>query len=163
MKDTFFEVPGSKQARMIDLYAHKKGFKEYGVDVPDSIASQKNKLILLDPKEDSFFFQGASIEDGGSGLVSTANDYLKFATMLLNKGSFNGKRILNPETVEIMTSNQVEKKAKPYKFDAFGFGVTVGVTGGFPDPVIEPILDSTKDRAAVLTFNFFTFGFIFRI
>ena len=127
MKDTFFEVPGSKQARMIDLYAHKKGFKEYGVDVPDSIASQKNKLILLDPKEDSFFFQGASIEDGGSGLVSTANDYLKFATMLLNKGSFNGKRILNPETVEIMTSNQVEKKAKPYKFDAFGFGVTVGV------------------------------------
>ena len=107
--------------------AHKKGFKEYGVDVPDSIASQKNKLILLDPKEDSFFFQGASIEDGGSGLVSTANDYLKFATMLLNKGSFNGKRILNPETVEIMTSNQVEKKAKPYKFDAFGFGVTVGV------------------------------------
>ena len=47
--------------------------------------------------------------------------------MSLNKGSFNGKRILNPETVEIMTSNQVEKKAKPYKFDAFGFGVTVGV------------------------------------
>ena len=41
MKDTFFEVPSSKQARMIDLYAHKKGFKEYGVDVPDSIASQK--------------------------------------------------------------------------------------------------------------------------
>ena len=59
------------------------------------------------------------IEDGGSGLVSTANDYLKFATMLLNKGSFNGKRILNPETVEIMTSNQVEKKAKPYKLDAW--------------------------------------------
>ena len=29
MKDTFFEVPSSKQARMIDLYAHKKGFKEY--------------------------------------------------------------------------------------------------------------------------------------
>jgi CubicO group peptidase (beta-lactamase class C family) len=127
MKDTFFEVPSSKQKRMIDLYAHKKGFKEYGVEVPDSITSQKNKLILLDPKEDSFFFQGASIEDGGSGLVSTAKDYLKFATMLLNKGSLNGVRILNPETVEIMTSNQVTKKAKPYKFDAFGFGVTVGV------------------------------------
>jgi CubicO group peptidase (beta-lactamase class C family) len=127
MEDTFFEVPSSKQNRMIDLYAHKKGFKEYGVDVPDSIETKKNKLILLDPKEDSFFFQGASIEDGGSGLVSTAKDYLKFATMLLNKGTLNGRKILKPETVKIMTSNQVEKKAKPGKFDAFGMGVTVGV------------------------------------
>ena len=128
MKDTFFEVPNSKQNRMIDLYAHKKGFKEYGLEIPSSGETKKNKLVLLDPKENSFFFQGASIEDGGSGLVSTANDYLKFAAMLLNKGSLNGKKILNPETVEIMTTNQVEKKAKPYQFDSFGFGVTVGIT-----------------------------------
>jgi len=127
MNDTFFKVPVSKQKRMIDLYAHKKGFKEYGLDVPDSKGSKKKKLILLDPKEDSFFFQDTSIEDGGSGLVSTARDYLKFATMLLNKGSLNGVRILKEETVEIMISNQAEKKAKPNRFDAFGQGVTVGV------------------------------------
>ena len=34
MNDTFFEVPKSKQNRMIDLYAHKKGFKEYGLNTP---------------------------------------------------------------------------------------------------------------------------------
>jgi CubicO group peptidase (beta-lactamase class C family) len=127
MKDTFFEVPGSKQNRMIDLYAHKKGFPRYGVETPDMKNSKNRKLFLLDPKEDSFFFQKASIEDGGSGLVSTANDYLKFATMLLNNGSLNGRKILKPETVKIMTSNQVEKKAKPFGFDAFGMGVTIGV------------------------------------
>ena len=127
MEDTFFQVPNSKQNRMIDLYAHKKGFKRYGVEAPD-IRNIKNKnLFLLDPKEDSFFFQKVSIEDGGSGLVSTANDYLKFATMLLNKGSYNGRKILNSETVEVMTSNQSEKKAKPFKVDAFGQGVTIGV------------------------------------
>ena len=126
MNDTFFEVPESKRDRMIDLYAHKKGFKEYGLNTPES-KSKKNKLFLIDPKEKSFFFQKASIEDGGSGLVSTASDYLKFATMLLNKGSLDGKDILKPETVSIMTSNQVEKKAKPFKFDSFGMGVTVGI------------------------------------
>ena len=47
--------------------------------------------------------------------------------MLLNKGSLNGVRILKEETVEIMISNQAEKKAKPNRFDAFGQGVTVGV------------------------------------
>ena len=127
MEDTFFKVPNSKQNRMIDLYAHKKGFKRYGVETPDMRNTKNKKLFLLDPKEDSFFFQKVSIEDGGSGLVSTANDYLKFATMLLNKGSYNGRKILNPETVEIMTSNQSEKKAKPFKVDAFGQGVTIGV------------------------------------
>ena len=121
------DVPGSKQNRMIDLYAHKKGFPRYGVETPDMKNSKNRKLFLLDPKEDSFFFQKASIEDGGSGLVSTANDYLKFATMLLNNGSLNGRKILKPETVKIMTSNQVEKKAKPFGFDAFGMGVTIGV------------------------------------
>ena len=127
MEDTFFEVPNSKQKRMIDLYAHKKGFKRYGVETPDMRDIKNKNLFLLDPKEDSFFFQKVSIEDGGSGLVSTANDYLKFATMLLNKGSYNGRKILNPETVEVMTSNQSEKKAKPFKVDAFGQGVTIGV------------------------------------
>ena len=127
MEDTFFEVPNSKQNRMIDLYAHKKGFKRYGVETPDMSNIKNKNLFLLDPKEDSFFFQKVSIEDGGSGLVSTANDYLKFATMLLNKGSYNGRKILNPETVEVMTSNQSEKRAKPFKVDAFGQGVTVGV------------------------------------
>ena len=82
---------------------------------------------MVDNRKNSFFYQKPSIEDGGSGLVSTASDYLKFAKMLLNKGSLNGIRVLKEGSVETMVSNQVEKKAKPFKFDPFGMGVTIGV------------------------------------
>lgn len=127
MKDTFFQVPENKTYRMTNLYGHKKGFKEYGISLPKEIKAQKQKLVLIDDRNNSFFYQKPSIEDGGSGLVSSASDYLKFATMLLNKGSLKGKKILGEKYFTIMVSNQVEKKAKPFKFDPFGMGVTVGI------------------------------------
>src|SRR5690606_11184633 len=42
--------------------------------------------------------------EGALGLNGPIEDYAKFCQMLLNKGEFNGKRILKPETVELMTS-----------------------------------------------------------
>jgi methyl acetate hydrolase len=42
---------------------------------------------------------------GGGGLYSTAPDYLVFLQMLMNGGSWNGERILRPETVELMNKN----------------------------------------------------------
>ena len=44
---------------------------------------------------------------GGGGLLSTANDYLRFAQMLLNGGELDGVRILKRETVAMMTRNQL--------------------------------------------------------
>ena len=44
---------------------------------------------------------------GGGGMVSTAEDYFRFASMLLNEGELDGKRILAPATVKMMTSNHV--------------------------------------------------------
>ena len=44
---------------------------------------------------------------GGGGLYSTAPDYLIFLQMLLNAGSFNGTRILKPETVALMGQNHI--------------------------------------------------------
>ena len=44
---------------------------------------------------------------GDGGLVSTASDYSAFVQMLLNEGSWHGKRLLKPETVRLMTSNQI--------------------------------------------------------
>ncbi len=43
-------------------------------------------------------------ESGGAGLVSTLDDYAKFATMLQNGGEYNGKRILSKSAVRYMTS-----------------------------------------------------------
>ena len=48
-------------------------------------------------KEELIFFPA-----GGSGLVSTAADYLRFSQMLLNGGELDGVRILGKETVELM-------------------------------------------------------------
>jgi CubicO group peptidase (beta-lactamase class C family) len=44
---------------------------------------------------------------GGGGLYSTAPDYLNFLQMLLHGGSWNGARILSPETVALMGTNQI--------------------------------------------------------
>jgi CubicO group peptidase (beta-lactamase class C family) len=44
---------------------------------------------------------------GGGWLYSTAPDYLNFLQMLLHGGSWNGARILHPETVAMMSSNQI--------------------------------------------------------
>ncbi len=42
--------------------------------------------------------------EGAIGLNGPIEDYAKFCQMLLNKGEFNGKRILKPETIELMTA-----------------------------------------------------------
>jgi CubicO group peptidase (beta-lactamase class C family) len=43
----------------------------------------------------------------GGGLYSTASDYLRFARMLLDGGTLDGARVLRPESVDVMTTNQI--------------------------------------------------------
>ena len=45
---------------------------------------------------------------GGGGLCSTISDYANFCQMLLNKGIFNGNRILSPTTIDFMTQNHLQ-------------------------------------------------------
>ncbi len=56
---------------------------------------------------------------GGAGLTSTASDYARFLQMLLNGGELDGARVLKPETVAMMTSNQIT-----------GFPLTLGSIHG---------------------------------
>ncbi|MBI1388719.1 MAG: serine hydrolase [bacterium] len=49
---------------------------------------------------------------GHAGLFSTANDLAIFAQMLLNKGEFNGVRILKPETIDLMLTSQITEEAQ---------------------------------------------------
>jgi CubicO group peptidase (beta-lactamase class C family) len=51
--------------------------------------------------------QEPEFEMGGGGLYSTAPDYLAFMRMILNRGSGNGHRVLKPETVELMSRNDM--------------------------------------------------------
>lgn len=55
--------------------------------------------------------------EGAIGLNGPIEDYAKFCQMLLNKGEFNGVRILKPETVELMTTvNRLPEASQPFEF-----------------------------------------------
>ena len=126
MNDTFFQVPENKRYRMTNLYGHIDGFEQFGIEPPKGSKKSKTKLVLVDKANGSAYFNKISIEDGGSGLVSSAQDYLKFGQMLLDRGVYKGKRIISEESYITLTSNQLNEKNQ--RFDAFGFGITLGIS-----------------------------------
>lgn len=72
-------------------------------------------------------------ESGGGGLVSTLNDYARFAQMILNGGQLDGKRYLSPAAFKSMTSDHVGPDsgvARDYYYfpgDGFGYGYGLAV------------------------------------
>ena len=52
---------------------------------------------------------GKKYFSGGAGLTSTAQDYSRFAQMLLNGGILDGVRLLGPKTVELMTTSHTSE------------------------------------------------------
>lgn len=68
---------------------------------------------------------------GSAGLVSTARDYLHFEQMLVNKGELFGNRLLKPESVEVMSSDQAgdlfDNGGKGGAGVAFGYTVSITV------------------------------------
>ncbi|UVO50129.1 beta-lactamase family protein [Sphingomonas sp. SUN019] len=73
---------------------------------------------------------------GGAGIVSSADDYMRFARMLLNNGSLDGVRILKPSTVKLMATDQLdplvtERSWLPSKGNG-GFGIDFFVRTGQP-------------------------------
>lgn len=76
-------------------------------------------------------FAGKPLTMGGSGLVSSVDDYLRFARMLLGKGSLDGARIIKPQTLAVMTSDMLDPAITQRDFlpgkGALGFGVDFAV------------------------------------
>jgi len=114
MVDTAFSVPPAKLARFAANY------------------SRTNGLRVIDAPATSRFAKPVTFFSGGGGLVGTAMDYLRFLTMIARGGELDGHRILRPETVRLMTSNQLPEKAFPIHFGkevragtGFGLGFSV--------------------------------------
>lgn len=61
----------------------------------------------LEPQMELEIPQEAQFEMGGGGLYSTAGDYLQFVRMILNRGKAGSTQILKPETVDLMTRNNM--------------------------------------------------------
>jgi CubicO group peptidase (beta-lactamase class C family) len=114
MVDTHFVVPADKAGR----YA-----KALPID-PESGQPQTVVARTTTPK----------FECGGGCTASTASDYMRFALMLLNKGTYGGKRVLGRKTVEYMTANHLGPEVRsllavtgdPTRAD-YGFGLGVAV------------------------------------
>jgi CubicO group peptidase (beta-lactamase class C family) len=83
MKDTFFYPAESYNPRIATLY------------------SKTEKGLV---KQNNPNFMNGAFLSGGGGLFTTAEDYLQFGLMLVNGGQLNGKRLLSPRTVELMSS-----------------------------------------------------------
>ncbi|MFI4999616.1 MAG: serine hydrolase domain-containing protein, partial [Reyranellales bacterium] len=101
MADTGFWVPHDKVARIAQPW-----------QVP---VSSRKMTPRFDPAEKPKF------ESGGGGLTSTMDDYLRFAVMLANGGTFQGKRILGKKTIEFMTADHVG--TRPGRPPGLGFGL----------------------------------------
>jgi CubicO group peptidase (beta-lactamase class C family) len=114
MTDTLFHIPADKAAR----YA-----KTLPAD-PESGQPQSVAPVLTQPLK---------FECGGGCLASTAGDYMRFAVMLLNKGTYGETRILGRKTAEYMLMNQLGPEVKnlianadPSRAD-YGFGLGLAV------------------------------------
>ncbi len=93
MRDAAFYVPAGKRSRFATLYENN------GHDglAPDSTNGRGLGDYSIQPTAPS----------GGGGMVSTAEDYYRFAQMLANGGELGGVRILAPSSVKLMTSNHL--------------------------------------------------------
>lgn len=127
MKDTAFYVPKDKLNRLARIHTDGQG----GQLAPPSDDAVD---VTVNPAGPS----------GGGGLYSTADDYLRFAQMLLNGGEFGGKRYLSPRTVQMMRTNHLQ--AEPLKTVRAGTGWGLGFRTVIDAAAAgEPVADGTFD------------------
>ena len=123
MVDTGYRVPPEKLDRFAACYERGPG----------------KQLRLQDDPQRSRYLRAPAFFSGGSGLVSTAADYLRFCRMLLGGGELEGVRLLGRKTLELMTRNHLPGgrdlaelalgffSETPYAGVGFGLGFSVSV------------------------------------
>lgn len=107
MNDTYFYLPAEKHSRLVTLHQDKEG------KVITMKANAYDGANPEYPKLKGTYFSG------GAGLSSTVEDYAKFLQMFLNKGEFNGVRLLSRKTVELIMTDQLPALDNEYGL-AFG-------------------------------------------
>ncbi|WP_437735613.1 serine hydrolase domain-containing protein [Sorangium sp. So ce1335] len=119
MKDTGFSVPADKLHRLPVCYARN----------PETGA-----LDVFDPAgSESRFSRAPGFPSAAGGLISTADDVLAFARMMLNRGEHRGKRLLSERSVALMTTDHItpdQKAISPFspgfwERRGWGYGLSV--------------------------------------
>lgn len=119
MKDAGFFVPQEKRSRLATNYRDEGG----------------QLVVTAAGAPPTDYATQPTLPSGGGGLVSTVEDYYHFAQMLGNGGEFDGKRVLAPSTVKLMTSNHLPANLLTGEFGigqhimrpGFGYGFNCAV------------------------------------
>jgi len=114
MNDTAFHIPPEKQGRLATLY-----YKQ-----------DDSPLMAIPNPLGNDYDAPPALALGGGGLISTALDYARFAQMLLNGGTFAGRRIVSAEALRLMMTNHLPDEMLEARYKAghhqfrpgFGYG-----------------------------------------
>ena len=134
MEDTGFWVPEAKMDRFISIYAP--------IDLFDPM---KPGLVKAEDISSGPYSSKPKFLSGGGGLVSTVADYLSFLKMIVSGGAHNGVRILRPETLDLMRTNQLAQDvgvsfpmwSMPGTVFGLGFALKQRLDEGEPDGALN--------------------------
>jgi CubicO group peptidase (beta-lactamase class C family) len=118
MKDTAFFVPESKVDRLAHAYRPQNG-----------------ALVVSDQPATGKFSRPPAFEQGDAGLVSTVDDYLAFARLLLDEGRYRGEALITPASVKAMKTNHLTAQQRDGGKEilggrGWGYGMSVVVDTG---------------------------------
>lgn len=120
MKDTAWRQPETNWSRFAALYVKRDGVLQRQDD------ATTRALNFVDNR----------LKPGAYGLASTLNDYMRFARMLLSKGTLDGVQILRPSTVELMATDQLDPRVTERQWlpgkGQVGFGMDFAVRKARP-------------------------------
>lgn len=117
MADTGFHVPAASIDRLARAY---------------QLALRPDQTKQLLPEMDTPITERPALLEGAAGMVSSAPDYLRFLQAMLNGGTLDGVRILQPETVRLLTTSQLDEALRPLRLSGrelpglgWGYGFSV--------------------------------------
>lgn len=122
MTDTVFHVEGERRARLATVYGPAPGGRLIPVEIEAVPFTERPALI-----------------EGSVGLVSSVPDFLRFGQMLLDKGTFNGTRLLKAATAERMTANGLPADVLAARGGRMGWGLAN----------VNVLMDATGTTASV--------------
>ncbi|MGN6817435.1 MAG: serine hydrolase domain-containing protein [Sphingomonas sp.] len=131
MRDTAWTQPPERLSRFAAAYTQGPGgtLTRY----PDD----KTRALNFGPRK---------LTMGGAGLASTLDDYMRFARMLLGRGTLDGMGILSPDTIRVMSTDQLDPRITKRFFlpekGSVGFGLDFAVR-------IAPPRDAKENRGTV--------------
>jgi CubicO group peptidase (beta-lactamase class C family) len=120
MRDTAFSVPDPQLARLATAYGVDPGTR---------------RRVVEDHPSTSRWANPDRFQSGGGGLVSTAQDYLQFAQLLLGRGRVGATRLLSHRSVDLMRSNFLTRDQR--RVPAFGHVLWAGQGFGLGVSVVD--------------------------